>query len=234
MTTILIMIIIFAVSTISAAWMIPRKRAARISREAAEDGAIRDLYDHYLVGVDSLTQAYLVQAPSDDEWLAGIREKAAVSARERRWLITAADLGIALYRVRRIRSARWRMVYRALLLYWDDCRSEHDDCSFEHDDRKVSRRNVGSMSLLAGVLTATAGFCVLGRLPGSWLLAVLAIIAPLALGVLAGHAIGLRSWLQGDSFEHGQEGAQTSQIYDDLHGPGGKPGRSPGSTWSEM
>ena len=60
---------------ISVAWVAGRKHAARHHREVADDAAARDLYDRYLCDVDALTQAYLLQAPSDTEWLTAITAK---------------------------------------------------------------------------------------------------------------------------------------------------------------
>ncbi|HYW84794.1 MAG TPA: hypothetical protein VFB30_16135, partial [Spirochaetia bacterium] len=64
-----------AVAAVSVTWIVARKRAARREREAA------DLYRQYFAGVKAFTQAYLLQAPSDEEWLAGIKPKALETAR---------------------------------------------------------------------------------------------------------------------------------------------------------
>ena len=63
----LIVAIISVVAVVSVTWVVARKRAARQEREAAE------LYRHYVAGIQALTQTYLLQAPSDEEWLAGIK-----------------------------------------------------------------------------------------------------------------------------------------------------------------
>lgn len=56
-----------------------RRHVARLERDTADDretaneAAIRDLYDHYHTGIEALTQAYLLQAASDAEWLDRIK-----------------------------------------------------------------------------------------------------------------------------------------------------------------
>jgi hypothetical protein len=55
-----------------------RKRGASPEREAT-DAAIRDLYDHYRSGVEALTQAYLIEAASDEEWLDQIKAQCSTS-----------------------------------------------------------------------------------------------------------------------------------------------------------
>ena len=64
-----------AVAAVGVTWIVARKRAARREQEAA------DLYRQYLAGVKAFTQAYLLQATSDEEWLAGIKPKALEAAR---------------------------------------------------------------------------------------------------------------------------------------------------------
>jgi hypothetical protein len=239
----LVVISVFTASLISAAWVVPRKRAVRMDREAAEDAAIRDLYDHYVTGVDSLTQAYLLQAPSDEEWLEGIRDKAAVRARERpkqtllpvhgyvptrrpasKYTLTFLDIltfGLASM-IRTFRLASVIMIARSVR------------CGYLPIDgdgaAEEPRLRVKGMSLLAGTLIAVAAFCVLAHLSGPWLLPVLVIAAPVALGAWVGRAIILRPWLPGEPFEAEREGIHRSPRRDD--GPGGEAGRRPGSTWS--
>lgn len=70
---VIMVIIAFAVALASAAWLTARMRRARRAQEIADEAAIHDLYDRYLTDVEALTQAYLLQAPSDEEWLAKIR-----------------------------------------------------------------------------------------------------------------------------------------------------------------
>jgi hypothetical protein len=65
----LIMVISVAVAAIGAVEIVARKRAVRLERETA------DLYEHYVAGIRELTQAYLLQAPSNDEWLAEIKAR---------------------------------------------------------------------------------------------------------------------------------------------------------------
>lgn len=64
-------------------WFAARKRAPHPNRESADDAAMRDLYAHYLTGIDELTQTYLLQGPSDQEWLEGIRARASAPGRSR-------------------------------------------------------------------------------------------------------------------------------------------------------
>jgi hypothetical protein len=68
-----------------AAWVVVvvRRHTARRAREAIDDTAARDLYGRYLCDVEALTQAYLLRASPDDEWLAGIKKRAAVAGRLR-------------------------------------------------------------------------------------------------------------------------------------------------------
>ena len=68
----LITVIISAVATISAALIVVRKRASR----PVQEPAIRDLCDHYVAGIEALTRTYLLEAPPDEEWLAGIKAQA--------------------------------------------------------------------------------------------------------------------------------------------------------------
>ena len=66
----LIMVIIAAVAATSVVWIAARKHAARRERKTAE------LYGHYVAGIREITQPYLLQAPSDEEWLAQIKARA--------------------------------------------------------------------------------------------------------------------------------------------------------------
>jgi len=66
----LIVVIIFASTALSVAWIAARKRAARLEQETAH------LYGHYVASVQTLTQTYLLRAPSDEEWLAWVRTQA--------------------------------------------------------------------------------------------------------------------------------------------------------------
>lgn len=79
MTT--IMVIVSAISVVGAAYAAARKHAARKDQATADETAIRDLYDHYVAGIEALTQTYLLQAPSDEEWLVGIKTRALEAAR---------------------------------------------------------------------------------------------------------------------------------------------------------
>jgi hypothetical protein len=54
---------------------VARRHAVRMEREIADEAAIRDLYDHYRAGIEGLTQAYLLEEPSDEEWRDGIRAR---------------------------------------------------------------------------------------------------------------------------------------------------------------
>jgi RNA polymerase sigma factor (sigma-70 family) len=72
----LIVAIISVVAIVSVTWVVARKRAARQEREAAE------LYRQYVAGIQALTQTYLLQAPSDEEWLAGIEATGLDTARK--------------------------------------------------------------------------------------------------------------------------------------------------------
>lgn len=83
-----IMIIISAAvaAAASATWIVARKRSTRRERAAA------DLYRRYLADVKAITQAYLLQAPSDEEWLAGLKPKALAPARAS---LQAAEAGSA-------------------------------------------------------------------------------------------------------------------------------------------
>lgn len=73
---VMIMIIAFAVALASVAWLTARMRRPRRAREIADDAETRELYGRYLADVEALTHAYLLQAPSDQEWLAKIRPPA--------------------------------------------------------------------------------------------------------------------------------------------------------------
>jgi hypothetical protein len=68
-----IRVIISAVSVVSAVCVTAWKHATCRGRAAAADAAIRRLYEQYVADIGTLTQAYLFQAPSDEEWLAGIK-----------------------------------------------------------------------------------------------------------------------------------------------------------------
>jgi hypothetical protein len=72
----LIVIAVLAGVICSMTGFVARRHAVRLEREIADDAAIRDLYDHYRTGIDALTQAYLPDGPSDEEWLDGIRARA--------------------------------------------------------------------------------------------------------------------------------------------------------------
>jgi len=72
----LIVAIISVVAVVSVTLVVARKRAARQEREAAE------LYRQYVAGIQALTQTYLLQAPSDEEWLAGIKATGLDTARK--------------------------------------------------------------------------------------------------------------------------------------------------------
>jgi hypothetical protein len=203
----LIMIIAFTASMISVAWVLPRKRAVRMDREAAEDAAIRDLYDHYMNGVDSLTQAYLLQAPSDEEWLARIRDQAAAAARERpRQTLCPEDLRI--------------LAFRLMAMHARASVRRCDMPVYGHEDSEESPHRVSHLVLLAGALVAAATFCVLSHLAASSLLLILGIATLVALGAVAGHAIVLRPGLPGDPFKAERERAHPSSLWDDRHGPG--------------
>lgn len=67
---VIISAVIAAVAAVSATWIVVRARGARREREAT------DLYRQYFAGVEAFTQAYLLQEPSDEEWLAGIKSQA--------------------------------------------------------------------------------------------------------------------------------------------------------------
>lgn len=69
----LVIIIVAIALVLGAAWFAVRQRAARRDHEAIYDAAARVLYGRYLRDVDALTQAYLLRALSDGEWLAGIK-----------------------------------------------------------------------------------------------------------------------------------------------------------------
>jgi hypothetical protein len=76
MTLLVVMIFVFVV--VCTVRQLVRMHAARCPRQEA---AIGDLCDHYVAGIEALTQTYLLQAPSDEEWLAGINTQAGVPAR---------------------------------------------------------------------------------------------------------------------------------------------------------
>jgi exopolysaccharide biosynthesis polyprenyl glycosylphosphotransferase len=66
----LIVVMVFAGAGVGLVWIAAWKRAARRERETAR------LYGHYVTGIETLTQTYLLQAPSDEEWLAGLKTQA--------------------------------------------------------------------------------------------------------------------------------------------------------------
>jgi hypothetical protein len=71
----LIAVIACAGAVIGLVWIAARKRDGRREQETAH------LYGHYVTGIETLTQTYLIQAPSDEEWLAGIKTQAQETAR---------------------------------------------------------------------------------------------------------------------------------------------------------
>ena len=70
-----LLIFVLGVFLIGMAWAAGRRYAARRDHEAIDDAAARDFYDRYVCDVETLTYGYLLQASSDKEWLAGIKER---------------------------------------------------------------------------------------------------------------------------------------------------------------
>jgi hypothetical protein len=79
-----IMVIAFAVPLLIMAFITARLRRAHRYPGAADDAAVRDLYDRYAADVKALTKEYLLHAPPDDEWLAKIRKHSEVPDRQQR------------------------------------------------------------------------------------------------------------------------------------------------------
>jgi hypothetical protein len=87
----LIMIIIAAALVGGVACIAARKHGARQARETTDEAAIRDLYDHYVAGIEAITQTYLLQAPSDEEWLTGIKKRTDEMGKLKHRRLTAAS-----------------------------------------------------------------------------------------------------------------------------------------------
>lgn len=79
--TLLIIAAVLTMSLTSMAWLVGRRHATRRDQETADDPGARELYDRYLGDVEALTQVYLLQASSDEEWLARITKQ--FTARDR-------------------------------------------------------------------------------------------------------------------------------------------------------
>jgi outer membrane protein OmpA-like peptidoglycan-associated protein len=81
MTTYLI--VFAAIVPISIITFVFRRRSPRLSGPAAKpsaDALLRELYSQYWVQVTALTQVRMLDAPSDEQWLAEIRKRAFASA----------------------------------------------------------------------------------------------------------------------------------------------------------
>jgi hypothetical protein len=76
MNLMVVMAIVFAALLVAMACVISKPRRAR--RKGSDEDAAREIYNRYVADVDALTQAYLLQGPSDDEWLARMLEPAGV------------------------------------------------------------------------------------------------------------------------------------------------------------
>jgi len=68
MSTVIIIVIAVAIA-LAVAWVLARWHRARRHQEA-DDAVARDLFNCYLADVETFTHAYLLHAPSDEEWLA--------------------------------------------------------------------------------------------------------------------------------------------------------------------
>jgi hypothetical protein len=76
-------IIVFIAITLafSVAWLrVWRHGRYRDQQQAAADDALRELYRRYWAEVKAVTQAHMLKAPSDEEWLAGIRGRVSMPA----------------------------------------------------------------------------------------------------------------------------------------------------------
>jgi hypothetical protein len=73
----MILICAILVTLITVAWLGVRRYGLRRGQEkAAPDDALRKLYGQYWTEVRALTQTHLLEAPSDEEWLARIKDQA--------------------------------------------------------------------------------------------------------------------------------------------------------------
>jgi outer membrane protein OmpA-like peptidoglycan-associated protein len=81
MTTYLI--VFAAIVLISVITFVFQRRSPRLSSPAAKpsaDALLREMYSQYRVQVTALTQVRMLDAPSDEQWLADIRKRAFASA----------------------------------------------------------------------------------------------------------------------------------------------------------
>jgi hypothetical protein len=84
MTTLLIASLGSLALIVVGCFAVRRYALGRGHEKAAADDALRELYGQYWAEVRTVTQTHLLEAPADEEWLAGIRERAlhACSAEE--------------------------------------------------------------------------------------------------------------------------------------------------------
>lgn len=81
---VIILVIAFAASLFTMAFLTARMRRTRRSLNAADYTAARGLYDRYVADVEVLTREYLLHAPADDVWLSKVRDRSEAPARRHR------------------------------------------------------------------------------------------------------------------------------------------------------
>jgi hypothetical protein len=153
--TSLIMIIAITVFMASVTWFAARRRAGRLGQESADDAAIRDLYDHYRSGIDMLAQAHLERAPTDEEWLAKARARAAGRpGRERRRTPEGE-----LLRWQELLIAAGRDELREELLRWRElAETEFRELQLRGERQRWFRRTVNDRPVLRGPAAIPAWF----------------------------------------------------------------------------
>ena len=120
-----VLIFVLGALLISVAWFAGWRRAARRDHEAIDDAAARDLYDRYLRDVEALTQVYLHQASSDEEWLAGIKKQPVATDGLRQSELTARKQSETTQYARRIR-AKYNEQDAPELISLEDLKAEMD------------------------------------------------------------------------------------------------------------